>query len=104
MPDCEHIVDFAQKLASVEAQSKSNTARLDNLEHITEAVYSLAASVKLIAEKQDQTNELVASLDAKVTTLENKPGKRWDSIVDKIILGIVGALVLYAMARLGLAA
>ena len=35
----------------------------------------------------------VAKLDAKVETIEQKPAKRWDGMVEKIIYGIVGALV-----------
>lgn len=35
----------------------------------------------------------MAKLDAKVETIEQKPAKRWDGMVEKIIYGIVGALV-----------
>ena len=37
-----------------------------------------------------------------LTKLAEKPGKRWDSIVEKILLGIVAALVAFVVARLGL--
>ena len=33
------------------------------------------------------------TLSDKVDTLEQKPAKRWDGLVDKVIYGIVGALV-----------
>ena len=41
-------------------------------------------------------------IKAKIDVLAAKPGKRWDAIVDKILLGIVAALVAYALAQLGL--
>ena len=44
----------------------------------------------------------VEKLDEKVEVLEHKPAKRWDSIVDKIIMTIVGGIVGYALVKIGL--
>ena len=37
----------------------------------------------------------VGEIKVKIDVLAAKPGKRWDAIVDKILLGIVAALVAY---------
>lgn len=102
MGECDHELDFAQRLSSLEFRCKSNTHRLDRLEQITEAVQELAVSMKLLAEKQSQTADTVKRLDDKVSTLEAQPGKRWNSLVEKVILTIVAALVGFVLAHLGI--
>ena len=70
--DLEH----ERRLAEVEARAKSNTHRLDKLEAVTEAIGRLAASMEVMAQKQERVAETVDKLDGKVTALEQKPVKR----------------------------
>lgn len=102
MAECEYEVEFAQKLSEIEQRSKSNTHRLDKLEAITESVHELAISMKLMAEKQVQTAKTVDQLNEKVTALEAQPGKRWNSLVEKVILTVVATIVGFVLARLGI--
>ena len=44
-----------------------------------------------------------SELDDKVEAIEQKPAKRWDGLVDKIVLTVVAALIGFALARLGVA-
>ena len=97
------------KMAEVEHRAKSNTRRIEKLEVSTEALEKLATSVELlVAEQRHQTEAMldiksdVAKLDQKVETLEKKPAKRWEGIVEKIILTVVGAIIGYLMIRVGL--
>ena len=85
------------RLTAVEERSKSNTHRIDKLEESTEAISRIATSVEVIAERQVQMSERqvqmagsMDELDEKVTALEQKPAKRWDSMVDKAIGAAVG--------------
>ena len=96
--DLEH----ERRLTEVEERSKSNSHRLDKLEESTEAINRLATSMEVMAERQEQVVETVDRLDAKVTTLEEKPAKRWDSLVDKIVWAIAAALIGFALAQMGL--
>ena len=96
--DLEH----EKRLADVENRSKSNTRRLEKLEESTEAINKLATSVQVMATKQDGMAETLERLDTKVECIEAKPGKRWDSIVEKIILAVVAALVGAGLAHFGL--
>lgn len=98
----EHEVEFAQKLAEIDSRSKSNTKRLDRLEELTETVHELAMTMKLMADKQERTAETVERLDTKLSAIEQEPAKRWKSIVDKVILTIVAALVGFALAQIGI--
>lgn len=95
-------LDYEHRLTEVEQRSKSNTKRLDRLEELTETVHELAMTMKLMAEKQERTAETVERLDAKLSSIEQEPAKRWKSIVDKVILTIVAALVGFVLAQIGI--
>ena len=99
----------AVKLAEVEHRGKSNTRRIEKLELQTEAIQSLALSVEIMVKEQSHQTEAikrieknVEKLDNKVDVLEQKPAKRWDTVVEKIILALVGAVVGYFLVKLGL--
>lgn len=96
--DLEH----ERRLTEVEERSKSNSHRLDKLEESTEAINRLATSMEVMAERQEQVVETVGKLDTKVTALEEKPAKRWDGLVDKIVWAIAAALIGFVLAQLGL--
>ena len=96
--DLEH----ERRLTQVEQRSKSNTHRLEKLEESTEAINRLATSMEVMVSKQEKVAETVDKLDGKVTALEQKPAKRVDSLVDKIIWAMCAAVITYIMARLGL--
>jgi hypothetical protein len=98
----EHEVEFAQKLAEVDARAKSNTKRLDKVEALTEVVHELATTMKLMAEKQERTAKTVERLDKKLSAIEQEPAKRWKAVVEKIIMTVVAALVGFALAKLGI--
>lgn len=64
---------------------------------------------RLISWQEDQRDRFakidsIAELSQRLTSLEAKPGKRWDSVVEKVILVVVGAVVGLALVRLGLSA
>ena len=102
--------EIALKMAETDHRARSNTRRIEKLETSTEALEKLATSVEiLVNEQKHQTQAMmdiksdVAKLDQKVETLEHKPGKRWESIVEKVILTVVGAVIGYILVKLGLA-
>lgn len=96
--DLEH----EKRLTAVEERSKSNTKRLDKLEETTEAINRIASSVERLADKQETVAESVEKLDGKVTALEQKPAKRWDGLVEKVIWAVVAAVIAYLLAQVGL--
>lgn len=100
---------LAVKLAEVDARSRENVRRIDNLEKSNEALNRLASSVEVMAmEQKHQTESIievkvdVANLGAKVETIESKPGKRWESIVDKCIWAVVGGLIAFMLVQIGI--
>lgn len=105
----EEKIEFEHRLTATEHRAESNTRRVEKLELQTEAIQSLATSVEIMVKEQGHQTEAierieknVEKLDGKVEVLEHKPAKRWESIVEKIILTIVGAVVGYLLVKVGL--
>ena len=105
----EEKVEFEHRLTEVEHRGISNTRRVKKLELQTEAIQKLATSVEVMVKEQghqteaiDRIEKNVEKLDSKVEVLEHKPAKRWESVVDKAIMALVGGLVTYVLVRLGL--
>lgn len=85
-----------------EQRSKSNTHRIDKLEEQQKQLSDLVSAVAVLAERQNQIGDDVNSIKRELKTLAEKPVKRWDGIVDKIISTIIAAIMGYALARIGL--
>lgn len=96
--DLEH----ERRLTSVEQRSKSNTHRIEKLEDATEAISRLATSMEVMANKQEQVAETVEKLDGKVSAIEEKPVKRVDGLVDKIVWAVCAAMIAYLLSQIGL--
>lgn len=91
--NCEHELEFAEKLVEIDQRSKSNTHRLEAVEKNQEALNSIATSVAVMAEQQKNISKKVDDIDNKVGAIESKPAKRWDSMVDKLIAALIGAFL-----------
>ena len=85
-----------------EQRSKSNTYRIDKLEEQQKQLSDLVSAVAVLAERQNQIGDDVNSIKRELKSLTEKPAKRWDSIMDKIISTIIAAIMGYALARIGL--
>ena len=92
--------EMAVKLAEVDARSKSNTHRLDEVEGKVDTLQRLTTAVEVMATEQRHQTETMAeikedvtALGTKVDAIEKKPAKRWDGMVDKVLYGLVGAIV-----------
>ncbi len=92
--------EMVVKLAEVDARSKSNTHRLDELGEKVDVLTRLTTAVEVMAAEQKHQSDTMAEIKTDVTALgkkvdaiEKKPGKRWDGLVEKIFWGVVGVLV-----------
>lgn len=94
--------EIVERLTAVEQRSKSNSHRLETLEKHTDALNTLATSVAVMAERVETTGDKVDSLCADVQELKSEPGKRWKSVVERVIYIVVAAVVGFILARLGL--
>ncbi|MEA5085114.1 MAG: hypothetical protein VB018_13350 [Lachnospiraceae bacterium] len=84
--------------AKMDESLKSNHKRLDKIEDIVENINALTTSVHELALETKALRGDVNNVSNRVKELETKPGKRWDGVVDKIIITVVGVVVGYIMA------
>ena len=96
--DLEH----EERLSKVEERSKSNSHRLDEVEKRQDNLDDLVSSVSVLATKQEHVESDVKEIKADVKTLTDKPGKRWDAIVDKIVWAVLAAVIAFLLGRIGL--
>lgn len=96
------IEQLALKLQETTDRSLRNEGRIKKLESEHSALHELAKSVAVMAEKMNTMNTNVQTLTDKVNELEEKPGKRWESVTDKIIMIVVAAIVGFILAKIGL--
>ena len=90
------------KIAEIEARSKSNTHRIDDLEEDNRALHTLATSVEVLATKQDTIESTVQEIKTDVKELKAVPGSKWEALVKAVLTAIVGALVGFALAHAGI--
>ena len=91
-----------KRLTEVEERSKSNMHRLDDLEKRQDNLDELVSTVKVLAVKEEQVESDVKEIKNDVKTLTLKPAKRWDGLVDKVIMTLTAALIGFLLARIGL--
>lgn len=90
------------KIAEIEARSKSNTHRIDDLEEDNRALHTLATSVEVLATKQDTIESTVQEIKTDVKELKAVPGSKWEALVKAVVTAVVGALVGFALAHAGI--
>ena len=96
------IEQIALRLQETVDRSLRNEGRIKKLEGEHETLQQLATSVAVLAEQMKTMNKSVNSLTGKVEHLEEKPGKRWESIVDKLIWAFLAAVAAFFLGRIGL--
>lgn len=96
--DLEH----EKRLTEVETRSKSNTKRIDELKKRQDDLGELVSTVKILADRESRIEDDLGEIKEDVKEMKEKPGKRWEAIVEKIIFTIVGGIVTYVLVKVGL--
>lgn len=94
--------EFEHRLTENEERSKSNTHRIDKLEKQQGEFVELVSSVKVLAEREQNVENDVKEIKSDVKSLTSKPGKRWDGLVDKVIVTVAAAVVGFILAKIGM--
>lgn len=96
------VEEIAVRVQQVEDRSKSNSHRLSDVEKKLADNDQMLASIARLDQKQTDMDKDIKEIKSDVKTIAEKPGKRWDAVVDKVLLAIVAALVCYALSQIGL--
>lgn len=94
--------EISLKLQETTDRSLRNEGRIKNLEGESSVLHQLSTSVAVMAEQMKTMNTSVSALADEVEELKEKPGKRWDSLVDKIVWAVAAALLSFVITQLGL--
>lgn len=97
-----NIEDVALKLQETTDRSIRNEGRIKKLEKESESLHKLATSVEVMAEQLKTMNNSVNTLAKDVEEMKEKPAKRWDGLIDKIIWAVAGAVLAFLLAKIGL--
>lgn len=76
-------------------------SRLDELERRQDNLDDLVSTVKVLADREERVEDDVKEIKNVVKMLAGKPGKMWESMVEKIILALVAAVVGFVLAQIG---
>lgn len=96
------IKELSSRMAAAEEQHKTIFNRMDRQEKMLDTVHKLALSVNELANKLGNMQEKVEGLCGDVEEIKEKPAKMWDGLVEKILFTIAGAIVAYALAKIGI--
>ena len=95
-------VKIEHRLTEVEDRSKSNQHRIAELEQRADNQETLISTVAVLASEQKTMKNDVKEIKDDVKALTNKPAKRWDNLVDKIIITVAAAVIGFILAKIGL--
>lgn len=95
-------VKFEHRMTEVEERSKSNSHRLDDVEKRQDKLDDLVGTVRLLADREKRVEDDVGEIKSDVKSLTQKPGQRWDSLVDKIIWAVAAAVIGFVLAKMGI--
>lgn len=91
-----------KRLTEVENKAQNNEHRIDELEKRQDNLDDLVGTVKLLAYREENVEKDVKEIKSDVKSLTGKSGKMFDSILEKIILVIVGAIIAFILTQIGI--
>lgn len=91
--------EFARRM---EDEHKRQNQRIKELEDTVQDIGSLTASVESLAKSVEQMAKAQEKQGKRLETLEQKPAKRWEALVDKALWAVAGALLAYVLSQVGL--
>ena len=95
-------MEHERRLTEVEARSKSNMKRIDEMDKRQADLEELVSTVKVLAVREEKVESDVKEIKNDVKSIKDKPGKRWDAIVDKVVWAVLAAVIAFLLGRIGL--
>lgn len=94
--------EYGRRLTAVEERSKSNTHRIDELYKKQEEMIDTIKTVAVMASEQAHIKADVSEIKSDVKKIMGRDGRRWEMVVEKVILLAVAAMVGYVLLKIGL--
>lgn len=84
---------FTETMRRIDAEDSRQNSRLTELEIAQKQISELITSVKILANNMEQMAKEQVKQGVRLQAIEEKPGKRWETVIACIITGLVGAAV-----------
>lgn len=103
MPEVEYVpkAAFDGRCKLEDERFARDKARLDDLERLSKAMSetSIKMGQILVTMTKEQTEH-----GTRISAMEQKPAKRWDSVVDKLLMLVLSGAVAWMLVKVGLSA
>lgn len=87
--------ELVSELTLIKEQTKINAEDIKEIKKRQDDMDKLVTTVAVMANTQERMGDDITEIKSDVKALTDKPGKRWDRVVDKIVAAIVGAFLLW---------
>lgn len=94
--------DFSVRMKAIEDDNEviyqglnKQSALVQDIQELSSSVAVLANNMKSMLDEQQRQNK-------RLEELEKKPVKRWDAVIDKIVMTVLGALITFVLLQVGL--
>lgn len=94
--------EMALEIQKIKDEQEVMTVRLNKQAAMVEDIQSLSQSVALLASNMDAMLKEQQAQNSRIRTLEDKPAKRWDNILDTVIKVILTAALGVILVKVGL--
>lgn len=84
---------FTETMRRIDAEDNRQNTRLSELEIAQKQISELITSVKVLANNMETMAKEQMKQGVRLQAIEEKPGKRWETVIACIITGLVGAAV-----------
>ena len=96
--------DFSIRMKAIEDDNEVIYQRLNKQAALVEDIQELSSSVAILANNMKSMLEEQQRQNQRLEELEKKPAKKWDAVVDKVVMTVLGALIAYILLQAGLPA
>ena len=94
--------DFSVRMKAIEDDNEVIYQRLNKQSALVQDIQELSSSVAVLANNMKSMLDEQQRQNKRLEELEKKPVKRWDAVIDKIVMTVLGALIAYVLLQVGL--
>lgn len=94
--------DFSVRMKAIEDDNEVIYQRLNKQAALVQDIQQLSSSVAVLANNMKSMLDEQQRQNKRLEELEKKPVKRWDAVIDKIVMTVLGALIAYVLLQVGL--
>lgn len=95
--------EFKLELQQLKDDLKSTKDELNRQGNVIADIQQLSTSVSILANNMKSMLDEITKQGKRIEKLEQKPAKRWEGAVSKIIDMLIGAVITYFLVKVGLA-